>query len=134
MHITLTNLGDIAVPFSSTQDKGFATLIAPDEHHALDSADVTVASVGDNPTASEEFVEGIKNLFEELGNLITFWRDHSKDAGSEPPLIVTVQIENRGVNALRVLLGSNINEVEVGAGETYTATAAEWVEIRELGV
>ena len=133
MQIVVTNLGALAVPFSSTQDKGFAFLLDPEGTHTVDMPSLTVANVGHNPSAGEELVEGVKNLLEELGKLVTFWRDHSKDAGEDPPM-VNVQIDNDGANGLRILLGSNTNEVTLPPGESFTATAAGYVEIRELGV
>jgi hypothetical protein len=133
MHIVLTNLGAIAVPFSSSQNKGFASLLEPSEPYTLNSEAVTVASVGDNPTAAEEFTEGLQNFFQKLGEMLTFWRDHSQQLFDGPEQ-VNVEIVNHGPNGLRVLLGANTNEVEVGAGMTFVAQAAEYVEIRELGV
>jgi hypothetical protein len=127
MHITLHNLDTVAVPFSSPDNKGFATMLEPGTPTTIDSPDVTVGSVGDNPTFREEFAQA----FEQLLALLTFWRERK---GTEDPRIVHVAIENHGPNALRVLLGSNTKERQVIAGETYTATADEYVEIRELGV
>jgi hypothetical protein len=133
MNVTMTNLGAVAVPFSSSQDRGWAALLEPSEPYQLDSAAVTVASVGDNPTASEEFTEGLQNFFQKLGEMLTFWRDHSQQLFDGPEQ-VNVEIVNHGPNGLRVLLGANTNEVEVGSGMTFVAQAAEWVELRELGV
>lgn len=134
MQVTLTNLGAVAVPFSSSQDKGFSTLLEPDEPLEFDSEATTVANVGDNPDFVEELTEGVKAFVEGLAKLVTFWRDHARASDALGAAEVRVQIENRGTNGLRVLLGSNVNEVTVPPGEAFEATAAEYVEIRELGV
>ena len=134
MHVVLTNLGAVAVPFSSAQDKGFVQMLEPGQPVTLDSPAVTIANVGDNPSAMEEFTAGMKNLIDKIGELILFWREKNEKAGAEAPHQVQVSIENKGPNALRVLLGSNMNEMNISAGVTYTATATEYVEIRELGV
>jgi hypothetical protein len=131
MHITVTNLGTIAVPFSSTQDKGFVYDLQPGEPSTVDSAAVTVASVGDNPTFREEVEEALETLLENIASLVLFWRRKQPDAD---PVPVSVSIWNQGDNALRVLLGSNVNEVQVEPGATYEANAPEYLEIRELGV
>lgn len=134
MNVILVNLGSVAVPVSSSQDKGWATMLDPNEPFILNSPAVTVASVGDNPSFSEELTEGVQNIIEQLGKLVTFWRDHTEQQIEGSPGTVLVQIENRGPNALRVLLGINTNEVTVNAGTTYEAEAPGYVEIRELGV
>lgn len=127
MNITLTNLGATAVPYSSSKGAGFAMQLEPNEPATTNSAEITVSSVGDNPTFREE----LKEAFDTLVELIQFWRDRQV---AEPPHIVRVRIVNHGPNALRVLLGSNTNEVQVEDGESYEASAEEYVEIRELGV
>lgn len=136
MNVTLTNLGSLAVPYSSSQDKGFAALLEPSVPVTLSSEDVTVLNVGDNPSALEELTEGVQHIIEQLGKLLTFWRDHAEtvehDGQATRP--VSVKIENHGTNALRVLLGINTEEVQVGAGEAVVAEAPGYVEIRELGV
>lgn len=127
MNITLTNLGETTVPYSSSKGAGFALLLEPNQPTTTNSEEITVSSVGDNPTFREELQEALEALLE----LIQFWRERQ---AKEPPHIVRVQIVNHGPNALRVLLGSNVNEVQVEAGTTYEASAEEYVEIRELGV
>jgi len=133
MNVTLINLGSVAVPFSSSQDKGFVASLEPSEPFIFNSEIITVANVGDNPSATEEFTTGLKHFLEKLTELITFWKDSAKATPLETSGIV-VNIENHGPNGLRVLLGSNINEVTIPALGNYAASAAEYVEIRELGV
>ncbi|HXD04440.1 MAG TPA: hypothetical protein VN680_00195 [Burkholderiaceae bacterium] len=131
MNITVTNLGTVAVPFFSTQDKGFVVPIEPNQSHTLNSTAVTVTSVGDNPTFREEVEEALETLVEAIASFVMFWKRKQPD---EDPVIVRVMIQNHGTNGLRVLLGSNVNEVQVEPGVTYEANAPEFVEIRELGV
>jgi hypothetical protein len=102
--------------------------------YTLDSPDVTVLNIGDNPSALEEFSDGLKAFIDGVAKLVTFWRDHTEqqDDGGEPQ--VYAEIKNAGANGLRVLLGSNVEEVHVGAGGTADVTAPGYVEIRELGV
>jgi hypothetical protein len=131
MHITVTNTGTVAVPFYSTDDKGFAVDLEPNEPYTIDTEAVTVASVGDNPSFREEVEEALEDLLDAIASLVMFWRRKQPDADPAP---VSVSIWNQGTNGLRVLLGSNVNEVQVEPGATYTAKAPEYVEIRELGV
>ena len=131
MHATITNLGTVPVPLYSTQDKGFAYDLDPGEGYTIHSEAVTVASAGDNPTFREEVRDAIEDLLEAIAALVMFWKRKQPDAD---PAQVSVSIYNEGTNGLRVLLGSNVNEVQVAPGETYAANAPEYVEIRELGV
>jgi hypothetical protein len=131
MNVTVTNLGTVAVPFSSTNDKGFAQMLEPQQPYTLESEAIVVASVGDNPSFREEVEEALQTLLESITALVLFWRRKQPDAD---PIRVRVTIENHGANGLRVLLGSNVNEVQVSPGSTYIADAPEYVEIRELGV
>jgi len=134
MHVVVTNLSTLAVPFSSDQGKGFATLLNPGVPHTLDSADVTVANVGDNPDFVEELKDSVSGLLESLGKLLTFWKDHASTSGEDAGPEVHVSLENRGINGLRVLLGSNVNELTVQPGTTHELTSVGYIEIRELGV
>jgi hypothetical protein len=127
MNITLTNLDDVAVPFSTQQDKGFSMTLEPGEPKQFNETQVTVASVGDNPTWREEIEQGFKALFA----LLAVWHQRK---GIAPPHRVVVEIENHGPNALRILLGSNVDEVQLAADDSYTAAGPEYIEIRELGV
>ena len=128
MNLTLTNLDTAAVPFASSKGRpAFVAQLEPNVPFTKDAPTIVVASIGDNPTFREE----LKEAFDALVDLIKFWRDRK---AAEPPHTVHVRIENHGPNALRVLLGSNTNEVQVEVGATYEATAEEYVEIRELGV
>lgn len=132
MNITITNRGAVAVPFSSSNGNGFAVALEPGEPFTVADDSIVVASAGDNPTFREELEQAAKAVYEMLVGLITFWRSHNVD--DDTPAIVLVQIDNDGDNALRVILGSNVNDVEVGPGAIYVAEAPEYVEIRELGV
>lgn len=131
MNVTFTNLGTVSVPVYSTQDKGFAYDLDPGEGYTIDSEAVTVASVGDNPTFREEVEDALETIVEAIAALVLFWKRKQPDAD---PVPVSVSILNHGPNALRVLLGSNVNEAQVEAGETYAANGPEYVEVRELGV
>ena len=131
MNVTFTNLGTVPVPVYSTQGKGFAYDLDPGEGYTIDSEAVTVASVGDNPTFREEVSDALEYLLESIAALVMFWKRKQPDAD---PAKVSVAIHNQGTNALRVLLGSNVNEVQVEPGDTYAANAPEYVECRELGV
>lgn len=131
MNVTFTNLGTASVPVYSTQGKGFAYDLDPGEGYIIDSDTVTVASVGDNPTFREEVEDALETIVEAIAALVMFWKRKQPDAD---PAQVSVSIYNEGANALRVLLGSNVSEVQVNPGETYAANAPEYVEIRELGV
>jgi len=134
MNVTLTNLGTIAVPYSSPNDKGFAALLEPGVPVSVSATVTTVVNVGDNPDALEELAEGLQNILDKLVKLVTFWRERVAENVVAVDDVVKVSIENHGPNALRVLLGANTNDVEVGVGMTYPASAAGYVEIRELGV
>jgi hypothetical protein len=119
------------VPVYSTQDKGFAYDLDPGEAYSIDSEAVTVASVGDNPTFREEVEDALETIVEAIAALVLFWKRKQPDAD---PVPVKVLLLNHGPNALRVLLGSNVNEAQVEPGMTYEANGPEYVEVRELGV
>jgi len=129
MNLTITNRGDVAVPFSSSQGKGFAQVIEPQQAYTLNSEAVTVASVGDNPTFAEEIGDALQALAAVFARLVGTWRKVEPE-----PHVVHVEIENLGTNSLRVLLGSNVNELQLASGETFVAQATGYVEVRELGV
>lgn len=119
------------MPLYSTQNKGFAYDLDPGEGYTIDSEAVTVASVGDNPTFREEVEEALETIVEAIAALVMFWKRKQPDAD---PALVNVLILNEGTSALRVLLGSNVAEVQVEPGVTYEANAPEYLELRELGV
>ena len=127
MNVTFTNKGTLAVPLSCSQDKGFAVLLDPGMPYTVNLATATVVNVGDNPTFLEELSESIKDLID----IVLKWREKKAEDGNDS---VGVAIENHGPNALRVLLGSNVDEVTVSPGTTYDAYANGYVEVRELGV
>jgi hypothetical protein len=126
MNVTFTNRGLLAVPLSCSQDKGFAVLIDPGMPYTVNVPDVTVVNVGDNPSFLEELAESVKDLID----IVLKWREKKVEDGN----MVAVEIVNHGPNGLRVLLGSNVNEVTVSPGTAYEATAEEYIEVRELGV
>ena len=129
MHIVVTNLSTLAVPFSSDQDKGFVTLLEPSVPYSFDSAAVTVANVGDNP----DFLEELTESFQKLVGYLKFWKAKSNETYGGVPEI-SVKLENKGTNGLRVLLGSNVEEVTVQPGTSTDLSSPGYIEIRELGV
>ena len=126
MNVTFTNKGTLSVPLSCSQDKGFAVLLDPGLPYTVNLDTATVVNVGDNPSFLEELAESVKDLID----LILKWRERTVEDGD----MVQVSIDNHGPNALRVLLGSNVEEYTVSPSTTYEATAEGYVEVRELGV
>jgi hypothetical protein len=134
MQVIITNLSSVAVPFSSSDDKGFAVLLEPNQSHTLDSEAVTVANIGDNPSFGEELADSFKGLVDVLVRFITFWKDNATRTGASDKAQIHVNLSNHGSNGLRVLLGSNTNEVTVQPGASQDLNSEEYIEIRELGV
>lgn len=136
MNVTLQNLGLVPVPVSCTQVPTLLAMLEPGAALVVNHEDNTVVNVGDNPTFWEEFNEGLQGLLQALKGIlekIARRREEEGDDLNEHPTIV-VEIGNHGPNALRVLLGSNLDEVQIDAGKSLVATGPRYVEIRELGV
>ena len=129
MNITLTNLEAIPVPFCSSQGKGFAITLQPNTPEPFISTEVTVASVGDNPAFRDALGDVAKNMLHFLVGMLTVWRDKQT---APPPHPVRVLIDNRGPKSLSVLQGSTTNVWQLAPGQSYTAQAGGYVEIREL--
>lgn len=134
MHVTLTNLGTEDVPVTSSQGNGYAAMLHPGHPHTVSDADVTVLTVGDNPTFAEDLREALESVAALARRLIAFWKEHTpKDADAGKP-IVRVRIVAGESNSLRVTGDDRNADTEVTPGALYDAQAVNYVEIRQLGV
>lgn len=94
----------------------------------------TVIIAGDKPGFIEELKEGLTEIAQLFVRLVTFWREHAGTKAEGADLFVSVKIHNHGPNDIRVILGNNANDSVLVAGNTGEYTAAEYIEVRELGV
>ena len=134
MKATITNLGTVPVPLTSTQGTGLAVSLEPGAAFTLDDDATTVATVGDNPSFEEDLREALGHIYEVAIKLITFWKAHPKPKGAQGHPLVKIRIIAGEGNALRVTGDDKNLDHEVVQGSTYDATMKDYVEIRQLGV
>lgn len=134
MKATITNLGTVAVPLTSTEGKGFAASLEPGVPYSLDFDWVTVAVVGDNPSFMEDLGEALKDLKELAIKLIVFWRSHPQphEGGSHP--VVSIRVAAATGNDIRATGDDKNLDVEITGGGTNDVTMKDYIELRQLGV
>lgn len=134
MKATITNLGSVTVPLTSTQGGGLAQILEPGVAFTLDDPDITVAIVGDNPSFTEDVKEALGEVFDLAIRLITFWRSHPKPKGEDGHPVVNISVAAGDDNAIR-LTGDDKNlDVAVPAGSTRVTVMKDYVELRQLGL
>jgi hypothetical protein len=146
MNVTLKNLGDCALPVTfAGRTILLGDNIAPwvkelsascDEPLKIDDPQAWVVSIGENPSFVEEFKSGLAEFLDVFHKLVHAWHTRSRPdkPGSTHALMVGVELTNHGPNPLRVLLGSNLNEVHVAVGDCIPLSSVQYIEMRELGV
>lgn len=134
MKATITNMGTVAVPLTSTQGTGLAVALEPGVSFILDDDGVTVATVGDNPSFVEDLKEALGNLYDLAVKLITFWKEHPQphEGGMHP--VVSVRILAHEGNAIRVTGDDKNLDKEIVPGSTQDVTMKDYIELRQLGV
>jgi hypothetical protein len=135
MHIQITNAGAFAVPLTSTKGDGLATELEPNNMFVIDDEAVTVATFGDDPGFLQEFTDGMGKLFDTIRAHLTQFRNRQTSQRRDPQDVeVLCTIENFGPHPLRVVLGEDhVDDYEIEPGETYTAQAPGYIQLRELG-
>lgn len=132
MKITVTNLGTVAVPLTSSQDKGYATAIEPGATVLFDAAPVTIAVVGTNPSFTEDLKEALGNVYDLAVKLILFWKAHPQphDGGTHPVVSIRITADT----PVRCTGDDKSLDVEIPAGSTRDVTMKDYVELRQLGL
>lgn len=131
MRVVLTNKSSIFVPLYSDDGEGVAVPLQPDTPFALEDEKVLVAIIGHKANFVDNIKEGLGTLVDLIKDLITKWLGQPKEEAE--PNSVQVQIENRGANAIRVILGDGVTDYNVDPYASYLARADGYVELRELG-
>lgn len=137
MNVTLVNMTTIEVPVTCTQDAGaFMEHLDPGVAYDIDDSRCTVVTVGDNRTLRDDLAKFAETVLDAFVRLVTFWREHAPKSGTErdAPIVVKVNITNRGPLGVRVLQGDDRSlDFDVPPGVVSLAQAEEFIEIRELG-
>jgi hypothetical protein len=137
MHITITNNLDTPEAVVGTSGEEFTEVVS-----AKGSLDVTndadVVVIGDKVSVREQIQRGLARLTTTARLLVEaiFQRRDNAKVADVPDPGVNVAIANHGANALRVIMSNKtgVAEVQLDPGATTSATADDYVELRELGV
>lgn len=132
MQVTLTNLGTEEVPVTSSQGDGFAALLQPGVAFTVDDDQLTVLTVGDNPSFMEDFKDAMEGIADTIVAIIKFWEERPAPKAGEDPFVRVRVVA--GDNSIRVTSDDRNNDYEVVPGSTYDASAPNYVELRQLGV
>ena len=141
MKVALLNLSTLEVPLVCTQGEGFVVTLEPGASHLIDDDEVTVITIGDNPTLREDLKDFVEDVADAFVRLVTFWRQHAPKAepkmmGAHPAPVVKLKIDNQhAAHGLRVMPGDDrAKDFELQPGETSQAIGLDYIELRELGV
>lgn len=132
MNLSLTNTTDD--PEAIADPKGtWADALMPNTPLDMDN-DLQVVIVGDKPDVREQLEQAgqvVTGLVKNLLTLISGRKKHAVDANKVE--VVSVNILNRGAQAVRVILGDGTTDVEIAPGGSKLCSAAGYLEVRELG-
>lgn len=134
MYLTLTNLGD-EPELLATPSGDYTAALQPGQ--PLDVADDArdVLLVGDKPDALENIQRGLATLGAIARHILEAIIGRKRDTAERygQPERVRVSIENHGAQAVRVILGDGVTDVQVQPGTAQVCEAVGYLELRELG-
>ena len=133
MFLTLNNKTADSLVVASEDEGGWAEALRPNEPEVISRPGSDVIIIGDKPDVIDNIRQGLKNLSTLVLNLL--WalvdRRSRNEAGPQP---LEVEITNRGSRPVRVILGDGVTDYQLASDETYLASAAGYIELRELGL
>jgi len=95
--------------------------------------DIATVDVGPNPSFIDDLKAAVASAAEALATIIRRLINAVEAPASDDTPMVSIEIANQWDRGLRVLQGSNYNEVQIAPGATGTAEG-KYVEIRQLGI
>lgn len=134
MYATLTNLTD-EPEAAADPDGHFAAILHSHTPFDLRDDSVDVLVIGDKPDLRETIRAAAQALAQVARDLIerVLGRKAHAEQRTGKPEDVRVNIANHGANAIRVILGDGVTDFDLVPGSARTATAAGYLELRELG-
>jgi hypothetical protein len=132
MHIEITNLCLLPVPITSLEGEGVAHEIAPGESFVIDDTTVPVAIFGEDPSFFDDYTHGASDVADAVMSVLVRYADRRPADPAEDDQVVCT-IENLGRHPLRIIQGDDgVNDYEVAPGQSFSAEAHGFVEIRDL--
>lgn len=133
MKATITNLGAVPIPLTSSDGAGLAAQIEPGGRFVLDDKEILVVTAGDNPSFKQDLTTAIGNLYKVALTIIMFWRAHPQPAGAQQVPVVSIGIVAHPLNGIRVTSDDKNLDYDIPPGGSYDATRNNYIELRELG-
>lgn len=99
------------------------------------NSEQSIVIIGDKPSVREQIEQGLATAGAALRELYDAIRERRKPQISGEPLPkISVTLTNHGENAIRVILGDGVTDVQVAPGTTSELEAPGYLELRELGL
>ncbi len=133
MFLTLNNKTANNIVVASEDEGGWVEALRPNEPEVISRPGSDVIIIGDKPDVIDNIRQGLRTLSTLVLNLLAALVDR-RSRGGVAPEPLEVEITNKGSRPVRVILGDGVTDYELASDETYLASAAGYIELRELGL